>query len=138
MFFVSKKKYNELLKQKEDFERIATDAVAQNGRLLDEWDAAIKEMKSIQALNHQLVSHNDELLARCKELEVELQMTRQDIQQWTDDFEELDLAYGRLETDCDRLREERDHYEERCRYLEDELTHYEAEEEGKYLTKEAE
>lgn len=121
MWFVSKKKYEALLKQKEDLERIATNAVTQNGRLLDDWGAAIEEMKSIQKLNYQLVERNEGLLARIKELEVELRGARQTIQQWTDDFEELDNAYGRLDTDYDRLHEERDHYEERCRYLEGEI-----------------
>lgn len=121
MFFVSKKKYNALLEQKKDFERIAVNAVTQNGRLLEEWDAAIKDMKSIQELNHRLVRHNDELLVRCKELEADLQGARQTIQQWADDFEELDIAYGELEI-------ERDRYKERV----------EAFEEGKYLTREAE
>ena len=69
MWFVSKKKYNELLKQKEDFERIASNAVAQNGRLLDEWKRVLEEMKDIQELNHQLVEHNDVLVAYTKELE---------------------------------------------------------------------
>ena len=46
MWFVSKKKYNELLEQKKDFERIATDVVAQNGRLLEDWGAAIEKMES--------------------------------------------------------------------------------------------
>lgn len=72
MWFVSKKKYNELLEQKKDFERIAMNAVTQNGRLLEEWGTAIEEMKSIQELNHGLVRHNDELLARVKELEAKL------------------------------------------------------------------
>jgi hypothetical protein len=72
MFFVSKKKYNALLEQKKDFERIAMNAVTQNGRLLEEWDAAIKEMKDIQKLNLRLVEHNDELLASVKELRVKL------------------------------------------------------------------
>ena len=135
MWFVSKKKYNALLQQKEDLERIAMNAVTQNGRLLDDWDAAIEEMKSIQVLNHRLVERNDGLLTRIKELEAELEGARQTIQQWADDFEELDLAYGRLETDYDRLREELDHYEERCRYLEDELLHYQEEEEAKWLAR---
>ena len=72
MWFVSKKKYNALLEQKEDFERIATNAVIQNGRLLDEWGDAIENMKSVQGLNEQLVRRNDELLARVKELEAKL------------------------------------------------------------------
>lgn len=72
MWFVSKKKYNALLEQKKDFERIAGNAVAQNGRLLEEWDAAIKEMKSIQELNHKLARHNDELLDSVKDLKAKL------------------------------------------------------------------
>ena len=70
--WISKKKYNELVVQRDDFNRIATDAVAQNGRLLEEWDAAIKEMKSIQEFNHTLVDHNEELVARCNELKTKL------------------------------------------------------------------
>lgn len=138
MWFVSKKKYDEMVAERDKWDGIAATATAQNGRLLKEWGDTINEMKSVQKLNHQLIKHNDVLVAYTKELEDQLQGARQDNQQWAKDFEELDLAYGRLETDYDRLREERDHYEERCRYLEDELAHYEAEEEGKYLTREAE
>ena len=72
MWFVSKRKYNALLEQKKDFERIASNAVTQNGRLLKEWDGAIEEMKSIQELNHRLVRHIDELTAQTKELKDEL------------------------------------------------------------------
>lgn len=74
IMWISKKKYNALLKQKEDFDRIATNAVAQNGRLLDEWGDAIKKMESIQELNHQLVKRNDELTARAKDLEAKLDL----------------------------------------------------------------
>jgi hypothetical protein len=72
MFFVSKKKYDALLKQKEEFERIVTLACAQNDGLLDAWKVAIEEMKNIQKLNHQLSEHNDKLLARVQELEATL------------------------------------------------------------------
>lgn len=72
--WISKKKYNELVKQKDDFERIAHNAVTQNGRLLDQWRDALDEMKSIQELNHQLVEHNEELLAHIKELEHQLKI----------------------------------------------------------------
>ena len=75
MFFVSKKKYDELLKQKENFERIAEKAVTQNGRLLEDWNDVIKEMKSIQELNHQLAERNDKLHSRVKELEAKLDFT---------------------------------------------------------------
>ena len=70
--WISKKKYNELIAQKDDFERIASNAVAQNGRLLDDWDAAIKEMKDIQRFNHILVDRNEELVTQCKELQAKL------------------------------------------------------------------
>ena len=70
--FIRRKVYNALLEQKSDFERIASNAVAQNGRLLDEWHNAIEEMKSIQELSHSLVNRNEELLARVKELEAKL------------------------------------------------------------------
>jgi DNA-binding transcriptional regulator GbsR (MarR family) len=93
MFFVSRKKYDELLKQKEDFERIATNAVTQNGRLLDEWDAAIKEMKSIQELNHSLVRDNDELLARCKELKAKLDFVIKQRDYYYDLLEDTSDAY---------------------------------------------
>lgn len=72
MWFVSKKKYNKLLKQREDFEKIATDAVAQNGRLLEDWGAAIKEMEELQQDNLRLIEINEGLLARCRELETKL------------------------------------------------------------------
>ena len=130
MWIVSKKKYNELLKQKEDFERIATNAVAQNGRLLDEWDAAIKEMKSIQELNRQLVEHNEELLAHIKELEAEKEGLELRVDILNTDYDALDYEHVRICREVEVLHEERDHYEERCRYLEDELFHYQEEEEG--------
>ena len=120
-WFVSKKKYNALLAQKEDFERIATNAVTQNGRLLDHWKGAMEEMKSIQELNHRLVEHNEELLARVKELEDELERARQDIQRGADEFEEFDIAYGDLEIERDRYKERVDAFEE-----------------GKYIVREAE
>ena len=70
--WISKKKYNELVAQKDDFERIAIKAVAQNGRLLDAWHENLEEMKEIQKLNHRLVERNEGLVARCRELEERL------------------------------------------------------------------
>lgn len=78
-------------------------------------------MKSIQELNHKLDERNDELLARVKELEDELERARQDNQRWADEFEELDIAYGKLEIERDRYKERVDAFEE-----------------GKYIVREAE
>ena len=76
MFFVSKKKYNEMVAERDKWDGIASEAVAQNGRLLVQIDEAIKEMKEIQELNHRLVRHNDELLTHCQELEKQREMWR--------------------------------------------------------------
>lgn len=70
--FIRRKAYNELMKQKDDFERIANKTITQNGRLLDQLRDAIEEMKSIQELNHNLQRRNEELLARIEELEAKL------------------------------------------------------------------
>jgi hypothetical protein len=70
--FVSKKKYNELLEQKKDLERIATNAVTRNGRLLEDWGAAIKEMEELQKLSLRLVEQNEGLIAHNKELKAKL------------------------------------------------------------------
>ena len=72
MWFVSKKKYEAMVADRDKWDSIASDAVAQNGRLLTQIDSAIKEMKSIQELNHQLFERNEELLAYTKELEAKL------------------------------------------------------------------
>lgn len=80
MWFVSRKKYEELLEQKKDFERIAINAVAQNGRLLEDWGAAIKEMEEFQKSNLRLIERNRGLLARCSELESKLSRTTEHIQ----------------------------------------------------------
>ena len=93
--WVSKKKYNELVARKEEFEQIANNAVAQNGRLLEDWGAAIKEMKSIQELNHQLNEHNEELLARVEELEVKLNFA----------IKQRDYYYDLLENTSDAYEE---------------------------------
>ena len=114
MFFVSKKKYEALLKQKKDLERIATNAVAQNGRLLDEWHDAMEEMKSIQKLNHDLVDRNEELAVELVEMQRKYKVLCRDYEVLMSDYEVLDAEYIKMEGELD-------HYEERCRYLEDEV-----------------
>lgn len=70
--WISKKKYNEIVAERDKWDDIASRAVKQNGRLLEQWDATIEEMKGVQELNHQLAKHNDVLLAYAKELEAKL------------------------------------------------------------------
>ena len=72
MWFVNKKKYDAMVAERDKWDGIASEAVAQNGRLLTQIDETIKEMKEIQELNHQLIKHNDVLLAYTKELEAKL------------------------------------------------------------------
>jgi methionyl-tRNA formyltransferase len=76
MWFVSKKKYNEMVAERDKWDGIAARAIEHNGRLLAQVDKAIKEMEEIQELNHRLVSHNDELLTCVKELEKQRDMWR--------------------------------------------------------------
>lgn len=133
--FISKKKYQALLAERDRWEELAASTSAQNGSLLTE----LKEMhaiaKTVNDHNGQLIKQN-KLLKEARDYAAGMADYYKDLLESKTDEE--DLAYSRLETDYEKLREERDHYEERCRYLEDELAHYEAEEEGKYLTREAE
>lgn len=126
MFFVSKKKYNAMVAERETWKELTEKmtAVAENfQRTGSKWqDIAI----SCQEDNKRLVAHEEEMLTKMKELETELQGARQTIQQWADDFEELDIAYGELEIQKDRFAEERDFYADRATYLEGEVEDLEA------------
>lgn len=132
---ISKKKYQALVAERDKWEELATETSAQNGRLLTE----LKEMHAIaqrvNEQNGQLIKQN-RLLKEARDYAAEMAEYYKNLLECQ--TEEKDLAYSQLEINYEKLREERDHYEERCRYLEDELAHYEAEEEGKYLTREAE
>ena len=77
MWFVSKKKYDAMVAERDKRDGIAAEAVAQNGRLLDSWGTTIEEMKSIQELKLPLAERNEGLLARVKELEKERDMWRE-------------------------------------------------------------
>ena len=77
MWFVSKKKYDAMVAERDKWDNIASEAVAQNSRLLTQIDEAIKEMKEIQELNHQLVKSNEVLLAYTKQLEKQRDMWRE-------------------------------------------------------------
>ena len=69
--WISKKKYNELIKQKDNFERIAFDAVQQNSRLLDQMQEMNETDAAIIALCHQLQNEVDRSRAAYKKLEGE-------------------------------------------------------------------
>lgn len=133
--FISKKKYQALIAERDRWEKLATETSATNSQLLTE----LKEMhaiaKTVNDHNGQLIKQN-KLLKEARDYAAGMAEYYKDLLE--SKTEEEDLTYSQLETDYEKLCEERDHYEERCRYLEDELAHYEAEEEGKYLTREAE
>jgi hypothetical protein len=76
--WISKKKYNELIAQKDEFERIASSTVALNDRLLEDWGTAVKEMEELQKSNLRLIELNEGLLARCRELEERLGFMRKE------------------------------------------------------------
>ena len=136
--WISKKKYNELIEQKQNFERIASNAVAQNGRLLDHWKEVMEEMHDIQRFNHVLVDRNEELVAMVDEMrsaldtarrqveELEHQLTETETDLWDTqataeayktEKEDMESHYLSEKNECDRLRaklefaiQQRDYY----------------------------
>lgn len=70
--FIRKKKYMELIKQKDEFEKIAFDTIQLNGRVIDNNERIIKELNDIQELNHSLQQQNEILVGYIKELEAKL------------------------------------------------------------------
>ena len=75
--WISKKKYNELIEQRDNYERIASETIQLNGRVIDSNERILEEMKGVQELNHHLQQRNEELLARVKELEKQCDMWRE-------------------------------------------------------------
>ena len=65
--FIRKKKYNELVAQKDDYERIAFETIQLNGKVLSNNGRMLQEMEEIQKLNLRLAERNEELLAHVKE-----------------------------------------------------------------------
>ena len=72
--WISKKKYNELVKQKDDFERIAYDAVQQNGRLLEEMARMNELQKEMNETDKGLVALNDSLIIELEGLKEKLKL----------------------------------------------------------------
>lgn len=70
--WIRKKKYNELIEQKDNYERVASETIQLNGRVIDSNTRILEEMKGVQELNHRLQQRNEELLARIEELNAKL------------------------------------------------------------------
>ena len=142
MFVSWKKLCNLAQEEAEAWRKIATDKEEYIEELLEQIKDLYNKRADMYNYCCELKREKDKLLARVGELETELQGARRYSQQWADDFEELDIAYGQLEIERDTLREERDHYEERCRYLEGEVEDLEervaAFAEGKAISREVE
>lgn len=138
MWFVSKKKYDAMVAERDRWDNIAAESTRLCQKFREQAARWEEVACSCQEDNKRLVALSEEMLSKMKELEAELQRARQDNQQWASDFEELDIAYGWLEVDYDvlrnehaalcrkaeELREERDHYKQYCCHLENELLYY--------------
>ena len=72
--WISKKKYNELVAQKDDFERIAYEAVQQNGRLLEEMAKMNEFQKQMNETDKGLVELNDALFVEIEGLKEKLKL----------------------------------------------------------------
>ena len=72
--WISKKKYNELVAQKDDFEKIAYEAVQQNSRLLEEMSKMNELQKEINETDKGLVELNDELIVEIEGLKEKLKL----------------------------------------------------------------
>lgn len=70
--WISKKKYNELIAQKDNYEQIAHHTIQLNGRVIESNERILEEMKGVQELNHNLQRRNEELLAHVEELNAKL------------------------------------------------------------------
>ena len=94
--FISKKKYNELIAQKDNYERIAFETIQLNGRVIDNNARIIEEMKGVQELNHNLQQQNEELIGHMKELEAKLDLA----------IKQRDYYYDLLESTSDAYEED--------------------------------
>ena len=70
--FIRRKTYNELIAQRDNYERIAHNTIQLNSRVMESNKRMLEEMKGVQELNHNLQRRNEELLARIEELNARL------------------------------------------------------------------
>lgn len=75
MWFVSKKKYNKMVAERDKWDGIAAEAVQLNERVISNNERILQEMREIQILNFNIQQRNEELLVRVKELEAKLDFT---------------------------------------------------------------
>lgn len=93
MWFVSKRKYKAMIEERDNWHKIADSYKEAFEKSEEDYDRIFKEAVEINDLNKVTCDLNERILA--------------------------DLR--RVESERDAIREERDHYEERCRYLEGEI-----------------
>lgn len=93
--WISKKKYNELIAQKDNYERIAYEAVQQNSRLLEEMARMNELHKQINETDQRLVELNDALIVEIEGLKEKLKLV----------IAQRDYYYKLLESTCDSYEE---------------------------------
>ena len=136
--WISKKKYNELMAQKDNYEKIASETIQLNGRVIDSNERILEEMKGVQDLNHHLQRRNEELVAVIGELqsaldtahrqieELDYQLTETEVDLWDaqataeaykTEKEDMESQYIAEKNECGRLRaklefaiQQRDYY----------------------------
>ena len=59
--WISKKRYNKIIKERDNFSAIADRAVTQNGRLLDRWHEQLEVDRALNEDNKILINRNREL-----------------------------------------------------------------------------
>ena len=136
--WISKKKYNELIAERDNYNRIASETIQLNGRVIDSNTRILEEMKGVQELNHHLQRRNEELVAMIGEMQTALdtanrqieeldgQLTGTEIDLWDaqataeaykTEKEDMESQYIAEHNECDRLRsklefaiQQRDYY----------------------------
>ena len=136
--WISKNKYNELVAQKDNYEKIASETIQLNGRVIDSNERILEEMKGVQDLNHHLQRRNEELVKTIGEIqsaldtahrqieELDHQLTETEVDLWDTqataeayktEKEDMESHYLSEKNECDRLRaklefaiQQRDYY----------------------------
>ena len=75
--WISKKKYNELIAQKDEYEKIASKTIQLNNCVIDSNIRILEKMGEVQELNSRLQKHNEVLVAYTEELKAKLEFAIQ-------------------------------------------------------------